>query len=205
MDKTLFVLPTPKILAPEDCQEFRQYFKDNLKIAEYDEIDRCALKMFESYSSSFIHPRAYKSRDFHQLFIIESGSDIVFVAHQTKIYNPDSAERLVYLVEMSKSRYIGHGEIRFNPNSEEPFFKDKPFVGFTNTEEAFRRRGIGTRRLEIMNGLTNILFNLPLHSSQFKEDYKKDSESPWKMQVRLGNARRYFFEGGHRYCFKGIV
>jgi len=205
LDKTSIIEP-PKILSVAECKEFARFFNGDLSVAQANEINRKAMEMFERYSRRFILPEEYRRGDFHQFFIVEpaDSADKVYVAHQTKTYRGDKgvAERLVFLVEIRDSRNMGGGEIRFKFDSQENFFKDKPFVGFTYTEYDLCKQGLGTRRIAMMNGLTKVLFGLPLHSDVFDAVRPKESESPWKIQVKFGNAVRYEYGERHRYCFE---
>lgn len=189
--------PEPKIFTSEDCEKFSLYYPVRLIISDLSKINLKARERFEGYSRRFIRPEEYVPGDFHQVFRIEKklGWEETHVAYQTKIYDQGMElgfERLVYLQDLYDGP-VGHGEIRFNPESKnEEFFKDKPFVGFTQTVRHLRGQGRGTDRLRLMNGLCRVLFDLPLHSDTFTM-HEKDAEGPWKRLVKENKARSYQF------------
>ncbi len=86
---------------------------------------------------------------------------------------------------LAKSKW---GEISYNPFRQEDFFQDKPFVGYTETDSAHKRKGLALRRLEIMNVLAKALYGFPLHSGILGED--NDARKVWGKLVDKKRARK---------------
>lgn len=169
------------------------------------EIPKLAIDLFEGYSRRFISPKDYRQGDFQQLFCINHhlGGQI-FVAEQIKQYPDGGMDDELYLCELYQRKIdLGHGEVRFSLNNDEDFFLDKPFVGYTHTEEEFREIGLGVRRLVIMNALTQSLYGLPLHSAIFVQDgeMKEAPMGAWKKLVKLGQAEIFKEAEKDRYRF----
>lgn len=199
-------VPEPKILTLGDCERFSLYYPGKLKISSLAEINTEARDLFENYSKRFILPEEYVPGDFHQIFIVKKDSgEETHLAHQTKVHQ-EGYERLVYLQDfclgpLGLAGPVGHGEIRFYPEKEKEFFKDKPFVGFTETIKCLRKNGRGTDRLRLMNGLCRVLFDLPLHSGTFVAE-EKVAGSPWRVLINEGKAISYQFDRDReRYRF----
>lgn len=168
------------------------------------DLPRPVAEFFQARSEMFLQPEDVKGIDgFSLLAVVTSGQDDVtrYVGQEGKTYTgTDGAEEtLVHMIEFTKTdRQLGHGEIRLG-HSEDEFFKDKPFVGFTRTEEDFQCRGYGRKRLFVMNHLTHMLFGLPLHSSTL---IAPPAESLWKRLAKEDLVETYR-EGAHvRYCFR---
>ena len=156
---------------------------------------------FEGKSHRFILPTDYLPGNFDKFFIIHhSNGERTHIAQQTKTYatNGDT-ENLSYLCDMDRDNIIvGHGEIRFNISNTSNYFKDKPFVGYTQTLEGNEKKGLGTRRLYIMNALSQAVYQLPLNSDTL---IGEDAEKLWKSLVNLGVAKSYKEGKNNRYAF----
>lgn len=74
-----------------------------------------------------------------------------------------------------------------------------PIDGFTFTKEKFRNKGLGTRRLLIMNALSWMFFNKPLHSSPYQE--RPQNRRIWEDFVAKGKAEQFKGERLIRYRF----
>ena len=74
---------------------------------------------------------------------------------------------------------------RFELDTTRRKYSKKPSVGFIYTEELFLHRGFGTRRLRVMNALSNAIFDLKLHSSS---NQSPDAEKIWKKLVENNEA-----------------
>jgi len=189
-----------------DCQietVFRQYFPEStIKPISLEEIPEEPLLDFERKSKQFIDKKDYVPGNFRRLFRI-SHADLssTYVVTQTKTYTTiyNDTELLAYLVDISDDSEIqGFGELRYNPFRQDDFFRDKPFVGYTETLEKYRKKGLGTRRLKIMNALSQSLYGLPLHSDV---SLIGEAEAVWKGLVRGGVADKLEEIGKNRYFF----
>lgn len=165
------------------------------------QIPNPVMEWFEGRSALQIHPRDYRRGNFSAFYVIyHQSGDRTFAAKQTKTYDTNGdTEELVYLIDLdSNGKEEGHGEIRMNVSNDDPYFKNKPFVGYTATEDGFRRQGLGTRRLLIMNTFTQILYDLPLHSDTLITD---DARRLWERLVAEGKAIKYQEGKNERFRF----
>lgn len=91
-----------------------------------------------------------------------------YAVSDNKTYPVDGTrEELIYLVNIDQDQQlIGYGEIRHPAKHHDPYFREKPFVGYTRTEREFRKRGFGRRRILEMGQFTMHAFGLPLYSSK---------------------------------------
>lgn len=182
--------------APDD---FSRFFPDGqLMTIERSAIPARVKQKFEGKSRLFIPDSEYRPENFEKYMAIHHrNGDITYVAQQTKTdSNDESTEQLTYFIETRNGEIIGHAEIRNHTSDPQPYFKDKPFVGYTYTEEPFRTQGLGTRRLLQMNAFTQAEYHLPLYSSTLNSE-----ENLWDHLVVKGLARA-FREGKHRrYVF----
>src|SRR3989344_6531644 len=117
-------------VASKIFEEF--YPKGRIFEISYHHVPKAVMKHFEGKSKRFMSPENFAFGNFEQFFgIWPDYSNTTYAASQVKYHEDNGVEeRLVYLYDLNGSKdYIGHGEIRFYPELEDPFFKDKPFVG----------------------------------------------------------------------------
>ncbi len=155
------------------------------------EIPDEAYNLFEWYSRRFILPKEYKKWNFEKYGKINHDWDtpyITYFAIQKKDIK-GIKEKNIYIYEMDeKWNKIGNWEIRLWLSDEE-FFKDKPFVWFTNTKEEYRKKWYGRKRIETMNILTQKIRWMKLHSSELFSDKKaKKIRENFEQE---GKAKRY--------------
>ena len=183
---------------------FTQYFPQaSFRPIAANEIAGKALKHFEEKGHLFIDRSQSEVQQLNNFFIVEHGDDTqTYVARHIK-----GDKHCLYLYDTNnQGAYIGHGEIQFNTSSESDQFKDKPFMMFTVTNEDFRRKGYGLRRLYLMNALSHTLYNLPLHSDILTSngtemEWKQDVCGVWKKAVTEGRAEAYEENSETRYAF----
>lgn len=199
-------LPRPLELIPGQLERFYTYFPDAHIEVIYNSalVPQTAMEFFEGHSKCLILPEDYHPRNFMAYFAIShANGDIAHAAQQTKIYSGSNneTEDLTYLYETRVGNKIGHGEIRMNYKNSR-YFASKPFVGFTKTEDDFLRQGLGIRRLKVMNGLTQMLYGLPLNSDTLLTD---SARQVWLKLIGYGIAKKYsepYIGGEHeRYAF----
>ncbi|TSC64423.1 MAG: hypothetical protein G01um101491_292 [Parcubacteria group bacterium Gr01-1014_91] len=146
---------------------------------------------FEGMSSRFISPSDYRKENFNSYYVIEH-TDIpdlkTYVAEQDKYYGnigeQKGLERNVYFYDMLGEVEVGHGELRYQPESDEEYFKDRPFVGFNQTEKEFRKRNFAFKRLIEMGSYSVMQWGLPLYSG----DQNADADKVWQKLMREGMA-----------------
>ena len=125
----------------------------------------------------------------HGLVRYETG-DVGYIAEQTKTYGHGEKEEVIHLVDTTHDGAIkGYGEIRFNKESSEDYFHDKPFVGTTRTEEEYRGEGLARRRLLVMNLVTVARLGLALHSDTLIAH--EHALRTWERLVREERAMKY--------------
>lgn len=161
-----------------------------------------AMEVFEHKSAQFINRDKYRPRNFEFYFVINHvNGDRTYLAQQTKTYDTNKdTERLTYFVDMRGNQVLGYSELRNNISNLREYFRDKPFVGYTETEKDFRNQGLGTRRLLLMNAFSGAQYSLPLNSDTLNSEV-----SVWEDLVQKGQAQK-FQEGEHlRYSFKPLT
>lgn len=175
---------------------FAKYFPDATIIdCALTQLPERVVEHFEKRSEMYILPGNYKPGNFSRLMVIDyTNGDKTYIAVQTKTYDTSgSTDELVHLLDFNKvGEEIGRGEIGKyikdgNPK-EEPYFKDKPFVYWSSTNDTFQRNGFGTRRLRTMNAISQMLYSLPLNSSG---NPSKKQRRIWQKLVKLKEAERY--------------
>lgn len=180
----------------------KNYVQGILRQIEEKEVPEKVKKFFEGHSQLFIDLEDYIQGNFSQYYVIDKyNSEQIYIAQQTKTYTKtnNNSEELTYIFETKNETKIGHGEIRYNYTSKEDFFVDKPFVGFSSTEDEFLRKGYGLERLKLMNELTKSIYHLKLHSSTTIRD---NARKVWSERlIKEGSAKQYFQEERERFQF----
>jgi hypothetical protein len=173
----------------ELLMKFDNFFKEgNVKELHIEDLPEDVLKFFESNSAKFILPEDYKPEDFKRFLLVNhENGDQTYIANQTKEYYNKSVEDLSYLVDYRGEDNLGHAELRYNPLSNSEYFKDKPFVGYTVTEEKYQKKGLGRRRLFLMNALAETLYNNPVYSDTIITD---EAKNLWEKLVQENLAKK---------------
>ncbi len=172
----------------------------NFETIEATDIPLDVMNFFENRSKQLILPEDYEPGNFEGFQAVRhENGDITYIARQTKTYSTNrETEQLNYLIDFNnQNEETGYAELRLNETNSS-YFKNKPFVGFSNTETKYRKQGLGTRRLLTMNALAQSQYHNPLNSDTL---LSKGAENLWKGLVKKGLARTYQ-EGNHtRYVF----
>jgi len=108
----------------------------------------------------------------------------------------DSLMDRIYLHDRSDTdKYLGHGEIDYETFDGE----NKPTVGDSFTAVQDRKNGLGTRRLNMMDALSRMVYQTPLTSGVIIHDSEKNL---WEKLVENGKAERIpSGNGPQRYRF----
>lgn len=178
--------------------------RETLTFIGYRSLTVAALKLFEWFSERFKDPKSYVALDFHELLKIRgAGSVVTYVAWHTMVHQDAGLETCLFLCETTRrGKLVGHGEIRFEPMNQDRFFKDKPFVGYSATEEAYGGKGLGLERLVRMNALTLALWGLYLHSDTHIIGGIQSTEYHiWSRLVEMENVARYMEGKQERFKF----
>lgn len=181
---------------------FQHYFPSGrIEKIELQDVPMHALTYFEQKSAQLINENEYRPGNFDQIMLVShnDGSQ-TYIAHQTKTYSTNNdTESLIYLVDMNgKGENVGHGEVRKNISNTAPFFKDKPFVSYTFTEDDHTQRGLGRRRLLLMNALSQMMYGFPLNSDTVLIDKEKKL---WERLVAENRAKQYQEGPNPRFVF----
>ncbi len=174
-----------------------------------EEIPETILKFFEGMSGRFIHPKKYIEGNFIAYYIInhvDIPGLVTYVADQNKIYDNgenklEIVERNIYFYEEFEGEKVGHGELRYQPNTKKLYFKDRPFVGFTRTEEGLLQMGFGTKRILEMGAYSEMEFKLPLYSG----DQNKEADNVWQKLIQEGKAKEAPTDNHLRKRYKLIL
>jgi len=156
--------------------------------------------MLEALGMRYLDPDTYDPGDFYDVrrLTLEDG-DAIFSARRVKDYGDRGVEESTYVIDVRNGEPVGFGEVRWRLTGVTDYFKDKPFVGFTETRRPFRRKGLAERRLRIMNALARQKYGLPVHSDTV---ISADARKLWEKLAGEGKARKYK-EGEHdRYVYE---
>lgn len=172
---------------------FNEYFPNaEIKEIVLSDIPEKVLEYFEFKSSQFISPNQYKPNNFERFFAVKyADNNTTFLAQQTKMYDNGDAEKLTFFADVIEKDVIGRAELRLNVKcaiENEEYFKNKPFVGWTETNEDLRKSGMGTRRLFLMNAIAQMCYGLPLYSDTVNSPQMKKI---WEKLVESGNAIKF--------------
>jgi hypothetical protein len=172
---------------------FKKYFPD-AEICEVGlaDIPKKVLEYFEFKSSQFLDPDKYKKNNFENFFVVRHRDGLLtYVAQQTKDYNDNDVEKLTFFADYKNDAVVGRAELRLKikcAKEKEPYFKNKPFVGWIETKENLRKSGLGTKRLFLMNSVSQMCYNLPLYSDTVNSPEMK---SLWEELVKSGMATKF--------------
>lgn len=196
------------VMKSNDSLDFKHKLLENLNLSDWKEdivtisledLPEDVKEKFEAYSMNFINPDDYKEWNFEKVWYIEHSfpnAYTTYFATQDKKYDDDSVEKIIYLFEKDKRGVkIWHAEIRLcvyhnDPEVFQTFFKDKPFVGFTKTENDFLKKWYGVLRSIHMNQLVNEEFDLKLYSSDVMCQWSGSKRNRQKL-VEYGLAKKF--------------
>lgn len=176
--------------------KFREFFPDgNITATDLDSVPTEVKRRLENYSQSFILPEEYRPNNFDATFVVEyPNGDKSYIAEQTKTYKtlienePGSeTEKLSYIFDTRGEGISGHAELRYNISNKSKYFKNKPFVGYNDTEREFQRSGLGWRRIRLMNALARTKYDAPLYSDTLMSE---QAEGLWQKLVKEGKVKK---------------
>lgn len=168
------------------------YSNGSIREIARKDLPQNVIEDFEGWSSRFISPESYKEDNFTHYFLIQHNHipDFkTYVGEQDKIYDHldenEKLEKNVYFIDMLGTEEVGHGELRFQPNGQDFYFKDRPFVGYSSTEDERRRQGFATDRLLEMGAYSEMQWGLPLYSG----DQNETADTVWQELIKQGKAK----------------
>ncbi len=147
--------------------------------------------------------------DFPLLLRVEKNEVETYIAHHEKRYgsaNIEDTELETYFVDViEQSEVVGVGEMLYFCNSKRSYHKQKPYVGWTETYDDYRKEGRAKERLITMNEAAISIHGLTLHSST--AFCHRAAVKAWQRLVSENLATSYtegdtsVHEGIPRYCF----
>jgi hypothetical protein len=163
--------------------------------------------VFDTYGSMDTMDASVSLDEFESLLRIEGLGVTSYLAEHEKLLAIGQVERTAYMLDIDDSLGVpvGMGQMRLNVSNESDYFRDKPFVGYTQTYENsrngnFLRKGYGTRRLHALNLAAKTLYELPLHSDTIRTP---QASRLWQRLVSEDIAESYMQDNSlTRYKFR---
>ena len=162
----------------ENFNSYQSFAK--AKEIRLEDIPQDIMEKFEHHSRRFIPPKEYKPKDF--VFSLKMGFDngdnsysVLHPVRYDKGKRDEEAKEFdLYSMEFDKTGIRnGRFEIRYQPNSTNSYFKNKPFVEWVQTEEGFQHQGLGIRKHKTMAALSRAIYGLALHADSNFECEKR--------------------------------
>ncbi|HLG91152.1 MAG TPA: hypothetical protein VI336_03295 [Candidatus Saccharimonadales bacterium] len=118
----------------------------------------------------------------------DGGKAYVLTYHQTSQYEGyQTRNYAVYSVDIGPDgEYMGIGTSLLELDQDDREKGDPPYVEWTYTRDAYKNRGLATRRLIVLNEANKQFFNHRLSSGSFAED--PAAEKAWQRLTELGLA-----------------
>lgn len=135
-----------------------------------------AANVFEYRSSCFVDTENYVPERFSGIYRVDHfDGTVTWAARQTKLLpdykdlsllrEPQKLEESTYVVDIAPNGdFAGYSELR-RMFTQKPFFKGKPFEQWSGTQKDYERRGLSQRRVFTLNAFSQMLYNLPVYSS----------------------------------------
>jgi len=161
-----------------------------VELVDCADLPAIVLDHFESNSSKYIHPDNYVKGNFEKIFkITQSEDEVKYIAQQDKTYNTNGdTERIAYLVDTRGEDVTGYLEMRLGTTNLNDYFVNKPFVGFTRTNEGFLREGLAYKRLIEAND-----YSVAEHGHVLNSDslMREEARKVWEKLEVEGKVERY--------------
>lgn len=167
---------------------------------QYADLPQVVRDYFESESGKFIPAEEYQRENFAKLYkFAHPNGDITYIAEQDKTYDTSKdTERLTYFADTRDGVITGYLEMRLALTNHSQYFNNKPFVGFTRTEEGYLEQGLAVRRLEVANAYALAEHDLSLNSDSL---VTQEARGVWDKLISDGRAEEYDEGGKKRYRF----
>lgn len=108
------------------------------------------------------------------------------LTHQRRLDGRREEIRVIDTRSSNGEVVVGRGCILCEPEKEHGY--DEAYVGWTKTYMGYEREGLATRRLRIMNSLSEVLLGKVLHSSH---NIKPFAKAAWQRLESHGLVTRY--------------
>lgn len=182
---------------------FNEYFPaGRIEEVDFGELPKEVAERMHGMAKLYLLPEKFDPDEFGPAMMVShaDGGKTYFASYE-KDYREagGGVEESTYLFDVDEGdEYAGFGEIRYSLSSDSGYFKEKPFVGYTVTEEEKSQKGLGLRRMAMMNAISRMAYGQPLYSDTVQSDQAKRL---WEALVKQGDAVK-FKEGDHdRYVF----
>ena len=139
---------------------------ERLRLSAKKDVPKIVFDKFKERNQGYYDEKNVDVGAYDAFFTIKHpNGDVTYLAEQTGSYDTEGdTEEMTYFVDTRESEILGYGELRNNLTNRSEDYKDKPYVGYTRTEDAHARQGLGARRLLEMNAVSEMKYGLPLHS-----------------------------------------
>lgn len=187
---------------PRGFEVLERYFPEvKAEVAELTDLPDTVLERLEELAMRYVSFQRYVPGRFHDVQkLTVDEENTLYVARTIKEYLGAGTEESTFVIDVVGDEIAGEGEIRYHLTNDSAYYKDKPFVGFTETDQKFQRGGLGARRLRVMNALAQQKYGKPLHSDTV---ITEGARRLWEKFVVEGRARMYK-EGAHdRFVYEG--
>lgn len=172
-------------------EKFKQHFP-NGEISEIKltEIPEDILELFKNKYRALVSQEKQQPFEMSRFRkISHTDGSISYAATVTKHYDGETGtEESTYIADVHESELSGYGELRKNLTNNSDYFKDKPFVGFTKTENKFLRSDLALRRLYLMNAIAQSRYGQPVYSDTVISD---EARELWENLVEQGKATKF--------------
>ena len=198
---------------------FSNYYPDaRINLHTHTHIPENVMNIFEWSSKRFRLPEEYRPLEFEAFYLItHPDSSITYAARQKKLLDPSpnvgpqlrTLEETTQFIDVDTTKggaIVGRSELRFT-HKDDPYFTNKPFEGWSGTEDDYLKQGYARRRIFTMNAFSQTTYGLPLHSDTlFVSGRDKDSGKEiepqkllWEKLVNEGIAVKYDEGGKDRF------
>lgn len=188
---------------PRETEVLKRFFPEGeASPMEVVDMPEAVQELLEDLAARYQNFERYVPGRFHDVQKVAIGpDDVLYIARTVKEYGGEAGtEESTFVVDVKEGGIAGRGEVRYHLTNNEDYFKDKPFVGFTETEKEHRRAGLAERRLRLMNALSQQKYGKPIHSDTV---ITEEARRLWEKLVDEGKARMYK-EGRHdRFVYMG--
>ncbi|HET9721456.1 MAG TPA: hypothetical protein VFP32_00290 [Candidatus Saccharimonadales bacterium] len=117
------------------------------------------------------------------------GKTYLLAYHQIKqVEGYETRDKAIYAVDLSENEEVmGYGVSLLDLDDNDQEKDGPPFVQWTSTSQEFAKRGLGVRRLIILNEANKFFFNHLMSSGSFTGD-NPAAQLAWERLVRHGMA-----------------
>ncbi len=104
-------------------------------------------------------------------------------------------DTLTHVVDTDENVVAGETIATYRHTEGDAFYSGTPTVDWTETKDQYLRQGLGTRRIEILDQLTQSAHDAPLHSAP-SWNQEDAAEMLWRRLVEAGKAEQYIDSSG---------